>query len=906
MNFNKFTIKASEAVKSAHDFALQNKNNLIDISHLLHAMLEQTDWYIPAIIKRLWKNLKAIKDINLENIKTIPTIEWNYQIWISQNLNKVFLDSEKFMNKMWDSYITTEHLFLSILDWNYPTKNLLQLEWINYDIVKKTIEEMRKWETIQSQDPETTMEALWKFWKDLTKLAEEWKLDPVIWRDDELRRIVQILSRRTKNNPVLIWDPWVGKTAVIELLAQQIIKWEVPDILKNKKIIEIDMWSLMAWSKYRWDFEERLKAILKEVEKSDWWIILFIDELHNVVWAGKTEWSMDMGNMLKPALARWEIKVIWATTINEYRKYIEKDAALERRFQPILVDEPSKEDAISILRWIKKTYETHHWLKISDAAVVAAVELWVRYIADRRLPDKAIDLLDEAAASVKMWITSMPENLIKLEKKIWQLEIEKQALTIESTAIILKNNQSSSMKDRIQDIEKKLIELREKYNVARSQREWDRKLLIEAKEIKEKIQKLEHESSIAEKQTDYNKVAEIKYWEIPKLNQRLQEIEKLKEDDKSKSHIKDIVQEEDIAIIISKRTWIPVSKLIESEANKLTDLEKYLWSKVVWQSNAISSVSNAIRRARAGLKDPNRPIWSFLFLWPTWVWKTELAKSLARFLFNDEKSMVRIDMSEYMEKHSVAKLIGSPPWYIGYEEWWQLTESVRRKPYSVILFDEIEKAHPDVFNILLQIFDDGRLTDSKWRTVDFKNTIIIMTSNIWSDIIIKKLLENNNWMDEEKNKIIQELKKTKKTKWIKTESFEWKIETIWQTDIEKEIMPLLQNYFRPEFLNRLDDIIIFNPISQSMIRNIVDIQINKFIEMIQQEKNIKIKLNEKTKDFLAKKWRDPAFWARPLKRAIQKYFLDELAMNIIQWNISEWDSINTDIDIKNQKIIFYE
>lgn len=904
MNFNKFTIKASEAVQSAHDLAIQNKNNPIDIPHLFHAMVEQVDWYIPAILNKLWKNIQEIKNKNLEYINKLAKIQWQYQIWISQDLNKVFLEAEKIMNKMWDSYLTTEHLFLAILENNSALKDILKWEWITYEIVKKIIEEIRKWETIQSQDPETTMDALWKFGKDLTKLAEEWKLDPVIWRDDELRRCIQILSRRTKNNPVLIWDPWVGKTAVIELLAQQIIKWEVPDILKNKKIFEIDMGSLMAWSKYRWDFEERLKLILKEVEKSDWWIILFIDELHNVVWAGKTEWSMDMWNMLKPALARWQIKVIWATTINEYRKHIEKDAALERRFQPILIDEPNKEDAISILRWIKKTYETHHWLKISDTAVVASVELWIRYIADRRLPDKAIDLLDEAAASVKMWITSMPENLIKLEKKIWQLEIEKQALTIDN---------KDKNKERLEEIEKKLLEMKEKYNIAKSQWEWDRKLLIESKEIKEKIQRLEHEASIAEKQTDYNKVAEIKYWEIPKLNQRLQEIEKLKEEawKKWNIYIKDIVQEEDIATIISKWTWIPVSKLIESEANKLADLEKYLWSRVIGQEKAISTISNAIRRARAWLKDPNRPIWSFLFLWPTWVGKTELAKSLARFLFNDEKSIIRIDMSEFMEKHAVSKLIWSPPWYIGYEEWWQLTENVRKKPFSVILFDEIEKAHPDVFNMLLQILDDWRLTDSKGRTVDFKNTIIIMTSNIWSELIIKRLTEKSS-IENEKETIISELKKIKKTKsnnkkvkHLNNETLKhWDIETLQQWDISNEIMPLLQNYFRPEFLNRLDDIVIFNPISHSMIKKIVEIQLNKLTESIKKEKNITINLTDKVLDFLTEKWRDPVFGARPLKRAIQKYFLDELAMEIIKWNISNWESININIDKNNSSIIF--
>lgn len=897
MNFNKFTIKASEAVQLAHDLALQNKNNLIDIPHLLQAMLQQSDWYIPIILKKLSKNPESLKSLNLWIISNLARIEWQYQIWLSQDLNKIFLDAEKIMNKMWDAYLTTEHLFLAILDWSSTTKDLLRWEWITYNQVKKTIEEIRKWETVQSQDPETSLDAIWKFWKDLTKLAEEWKLDPVIWRDDELRRCIQILSRRTKNNPVLIWDPWTWKTAIVELLAQQIIKWEVPDMLRNKKLIEIDMWSLMAWSKYRWDFEERLKAILKEVEKSEWWIILFIDELHNVVGAGKTEWSMDMWNMLKPALARWEIRMIWATTINEYRKYIEKDAALERRFQPVIVNEPNKEDAIAIIRWIKKTYETHHWVKISDSAVVASVDLSMRYISDRRLPDKAIDLIDEASAAVKMWISSMPEDLLKLEKKISRLEIEKYALISEKW-----DKKNEKIENKIKEIEKYLADLNEEYKVSKTQREWDKQLIMKTKDIKEQIKRLDHEAEIAEKQTDYNKVAEIKYSQIPSLQKELDNIEDIIEDAKKqwKLVFKDIVDEEDIAIIISKWTSIPVSRLIQSEAQKLSKLEEHLSTKIIWQSQAISTVSNAIRRARAWLKDINRPIWSFIFLGPTWVGKTELAKQLAIFLFNDEKSLIRIDMSEYMEKHAVAKLIWSPPGYIGYEEWWQLTEAVRRKPYSVILFDEIEKAHPDVFNILLQLLDDGRLTDSKGRTVDFKNTVIIMTSNIASQIIIDKLKSN---LDEkqEKEEIIEELKKQIKNKKLKSKNTKTDIdENI--ISLEKDIMPILQQHFRPEFLNRLDDIIVFNPMSYQMLRNIIDIQINKLSDSIQSEKNIKLKIWNDVKEFIVKKWRDPTFWARPLKRAIQRYLLDELAMEIIEWKVIDWDTIN--INIQNNKITF--
>jgi len=871
MNFEKYTTKAAEAIQSANQLALQQQNSQIDVLHLFLAMIEQSAGYIPAILWQINIPLQSIQSSTISEMSKLPKLQWDYQISISSDLNKALLQAENIMKEMWDSFLTTEHLFLAILKWNNKLTEILNSQKINYDLVFKTITKMRKWENIQSQDPENTMDTLWKYGKDVTKLAEDGKLDPVIWRDDETRRVVQILSRRTKNNPVLIWDPGVWKTAIIELLAHQIIKWDVPDMLKNKKIIEIDMWSLIAWAKYQWEFEERLKAVLKEVEKSDWQIILFIDELHLVVWAGKTQWAMDMWNLLKPALARWQIRVIWATTINEYRKYIEKDWALERRFQPVMVDEPDKEDALAILRWIKKTYETHHGVKISDTAVVACVDLSMRYIPDRRLPDKAIDLLDEASASVKMWMTSMPASIIKLEKKISQLEIEKQAISIEKAPLIKGGRGDLKTESRIQEIEKELSEIKEKYNIRKSERESDRKLLLETKEINEQIKQLQHDSEIAEKQTDYNKAAEIKYSQIPALENKLKEIEEKIQKSKQewKIILKDIVEEDDIASIISKWTGIPVSKLIQTEMEKLAKLEEYLWSKVVGQQTAVSSVSKAIRRARAGLKDPNRPIWSFLFLGPTWVWKTELAKQLAIFLFNDEKSMVRLDMSEYQEKHTVSRLIGSPPGYIGHDEWWQLTEAVRRKPYSVILFDEVEKAHPEVFNTLLQLLDDWRLTDSKWMTVDFKNTVIIMTSNIGSEVIMSKL-----------------------SSWAKSKDI----------NLEKDIMPLLQSYFRPEFLNRLDDVILFNPVNSEMLSQIVEIQLDKIIQMIKFEKNIDLTISSKAKEHIAKVWLDPVFWARPLKRAIQNVLLDELAMQIIEWKISENSSVN--VDLKADKLTF--
>ena len=709
----------------------------------------------------------------------------------------------------------------------------------------------------EEQLQEKSKDSLKKYWIDLVEKAKAWKIDPVIWREEEIRRAIQILSRRTKNNPVLIWDPWVWKTAIVEWIAKKIAENDIPDNLIWKKIISLDMWALLAWAMYKWEFEERFKSVIKEVEKSEWEIILFIDEIHTIVGAWNAEWQNDAWNLLKPSLARWELHLIWATTINEYRKYIEKDPALERRFASVMVDEPNKNDTLAILRGIKDKYEAHHWIKITDSAIETAVDLAIKYISDRKLPDKAIDLMDEAMSSVKLNSISKPVELDKIEKEIRNLKIEFEAKKSEK----ISESELKNLEEKISQMQKKSEEIEKSWK-------FEKDILTEIKQNREKIDSLKSKAIFFEREWNLWEVARIRYGEIPELEKNISANEaKMKELEKSgKNFLKNKVDKNDIAAIIAKWTWIPASKLIESEKQKLLNLENILSQEVIWQKEAIDAISNAIRRARAWLSDESKPIWSFLFLWPTWVGKTQTAKALAKALFDDEKNMIRIDMSEYMEKHSVSRLVWAPPWYIWYEEGWQLTEAVRRKPYSVILFDEVEKAHKDVFNILLQVLDDGRLTDGKWRIVNFKNTIIILTSNIWS----YKIQEMTN---------------------------QWKN----YDEIFEALQDDLKAHFRPEFLNRLDDVILFHPLWKEIILWIVDNLLAELKNKL-KEKNISISFWEKIKDFLINVWYDKDFGARPLKRAITKHILNNVSSKIISWEIKEWDTFELDID-DNKNII---
>ena len=709
----------------------------------------------------------------------------------------------------------------------------------------------------EEQLQEKSKDSLKKYWIDLVEKAKAWKIDPVIWREEEIRRAIQILSRRTKNNPVLIWDPWVWKTAIVEWIAKKIAENDIPDNLIWKKIISLDMWALLAWAMYKWEFEERFKSVIKEVEKSEWEIILFIDEIHTIVGAWNAEWQNDAWNLLKPSLARWELHLIWATTINEYRKYIEKDPALERRFASVMVDEPNKNDTLAILRGIKDKYEAHHWIKITDSAIETAVDLAIKYISDRKLPDKAIDLMDEAMSSVKLNSISKPVELDKIEKEIRNLKIEFEAKKSEKIS-----------ESELKNLEEKIFQMQKKSEEIEKSWKFEKDILTEIKQNREKIDSLKSKATFFEREWNLWEVARIRYGEIPELEKNISANEaKMKELEKSgKNFLKNKVDKNDIAAIIAKWTWIPASKLIESEKQKLLNLENILSQEVIWQKEAIDAISNAIRRARAWLSDDSKPIWSFLFLWPTWVGKTQTAKALAKALFDDEKNMIRIDMSEYMEKHSVSRLVWAPPWYIWYEEGWQLTEAVRRKPYSVILFDEVEKAHKDVFNILLQVLDDGRLTDGKWRIVNFKNTIIILTSNIWSH----KIQEMTN---------------------------EWKS----YDEIFEALQDDLKVHFRPEFLNRLDDVILFHPLWKEIILWIVDNLLAELKNKL-KEKNISISFWEKIKDFLINVWYDKDFGARPLKRAITKHILNNISSKIISWEIKEWDTFELDVD-DNKNII---
>lgn len=842
---NNFTQKSMEAISEAHNFAIRYKHSDMKVEHLLLALIGQMNGLIPNLLKKMGIDTVDLMKKLEEKLDRMPKIEGGVSDpRPNAEMNRVLIGAEDYAKKMEDAYISTEHLFLA----SYDNNSFLKENGVVKKQFENALEGVRGGKKIMTDNPENTYEALDKYGKDLVELARKGKIDPIIGRDNEIRRAIQILSRRNKNNPILIGEPGVGKTAIAEGIAQRILNGDVPENLKDKTIFSLDMGALISGAKYRGEFEERLKAVLDELENSDGRIILFIDEVHNIVGAGKTEGSMDAGNLLKPMLARGEIKVIGATTIDEYRKYIEKDAALERRFQPILVNEPSVEDTISILRGLKEKFEIFHGIRITDNALVTAATMSDRYINDRFLPDKAIDLIDEAAAKVKTEINSMPTELDEVTRRVMQLEIEK---------VALEKEKDQASKDRLENLEKELAELNEKKAAFQSQWENEKQEVEKIKKLNEEIEKVRLEIEAAQRKNDYNKLAELQYGVLPQLEKDRTELqEKAKEHDNNKL-LKQEIDSEEIAEIVGKWTGIPVSKLMQGEKEKILNLAKYMKERVIGQDDAIETISDTIIRSRAGLKDPNRPIGSFIFLGPTGVGKTYLTKTLSLNLFDDENNIVRIDMSEYMDKFSVTRLIGAPPGYVGYEEGGQLTEAVRRKPYSVILFDEIEKAHPDVFNVLLQLLDDGRLTDGKGKVVDFKNTIIIMTSNIGSEII----LEDPQLSDTTKEAVLDEMK----------------------------------HRFKPEFLNRIDDIIIFKSLGKDSVKNIIKLILEDINHKL-KEQFIKVEFTDSALDFIVNEAYDPAYGARPLKRFVQKDIETNLSKMILSNEIPENSTILIDSD----------
>ena len=842
---NNFTQKSMEAISEAHNFAIRYKHSDMKVEHLLLALIGQMNGLIPNLLKKMGIDTVDLMKKLEEKLDRMPKIEGGVSDpRPNAEMNRVLIGAEDYAKKMEDAYISTEHLFLA----SYDNNSFLKENGVVKKQFENALEGVRGGKKIMTDNPENTYEALDKYGKDLVELARKGKIDPIIGRDNEIRRAIQILSRRNKNNPILIGEPGVGKTAIAEGIAQRILNGDVPENLKDKTIFSLDMGALISGAKYRGEFEERLKAVLDELENSDGRIILFIDEVHNIVGAGKTEGSMDAGNLLKPMLARGEIKVIGATTIDEYRKYIEKDAALERRFQPILVNEPSVEDTISILRGLKEKFEIFHGIRITDNALVTAATMSDRYINDRFLPDKAIDLIDEAAAKVKTEINSMPTELDEVTRRVMQLEIEK---------VALEKEKDQASKDRLENLEKELAELSEKKAAFQSQWENEKQEVEKIKKLNEEIEKVRLEIEAAQRKNDYNKLAELQYGVLPQLEKDRTELqEKAKEHDNNKL-LKQEIDSEEIAEIVGKWTGIPVSKLMQGEKEKILNLAKYMKERVIGQDDAIETISDTIIRSRAGLKDPNRPIGSFIFLGPTGVGKTYLTKTLSLNLFDDENNIVRIDMSEYMDKFSVTRLIGAPPGYVGYEEGGQLTEAVRRKPYSVILFDEIEKAHPDVFNVLLQLLDDGRLTDGKGKVVDFKNTIVIMTSNIGSEII----LEDPQLSDTTKEAVLDEMK----------------------------------HRFKPEFLNRIDDIIIFKSLGKDSVKNIIKLILEDINRKL-KEQFVKVEFTDKSLDFIVNEAYDPAYGARPLKRFVQKDIETNLSKMILSNEIPENSTILIDSD----------